>query len=470
MGSKADKFPDESGRLRVRQREGTPSNLFRTLRQLLWPATHETARNGFGLGPADSLESSSSAIENCHHNDGNGDALAARLESSARAIVERREGLRTGALCVSAAVSDRNEGGVSFATQFFRFVIGLGWLAIAGWLFFEVSHARSTQDALAFGIQISDATVLMQTFIIVGSFGVGAAILTAALVAYMGGADNANLRACGEELGVTIANESKEFDDALDILRHNMDERRNPADAVIDLSSAHLTALEAQAFFRELGFLTETEHGEAALKFRGFLRSYALITIPPPPPGALVFIFGFLAGAALIYLQYAPPPEATAVPLAIAKYPWAVVALLGGGVLYAVSGLILNAISRSFSSVANDRGIDEALESLRSAFTAREAPRPVDVIRRIEDALEVFRARVGRLSTDGRDANRYAIETEAQDVANPDWRHRDTTAHFIDPGFQAAPKAWRMDPPVKSDVGKTAPKRSLFNLKGDAEK
>ncbi|MFQ5562934.1 MAG: hypothetical protein ACE5FO_05135 [Parvularculaceae bacterium] len=398
-------------------------------------------------------------------------ALSIRLEESARAIIERRAGLRDRARAVSASVADRQAGEVSLFAQSLRFLIGLGWLGIAMWLYFSVTQTPAEDAALPFGLPLEDAMVLMRTFMIVGAVGLAAAILAAAVTSIVGGADNAKLRQRGEELGEAIATASKEFDDDLDRFRRDMDARGDPADAVVDLSRAHLTALEAQAFFRELAFLFDADNENAGVEFRGFLRSHA----PPSKrePAGLVFLVGLVVGAALAYAQVrlggAPAAEAgeaagDSVPLAIAQYPWALAALALGGVLFAAAGLIAAFIAQFFASAAAG-GVDEALDALRSEFTAREAPRPVDVIRRIEDALAVFRARVGRLTERDRRANRSADETAAEMADEPAWRKRDTSVRFVDAGFQAAPKTWRADPHVKIGDGETAPKRRFFGLK-----
>lgn len=403
--------------------------------------------------------------------------LAVRLEKSARAIIERRAGLREGARAVSTAVADRRAGEISLAAQSLRLVIGFAWMGVAVWLYLTVANNAPVTPYLP-QVSAADAIVLMQTFFVVGAVGLGAAILAMSLTAFVGGADNASLRGRGEALGEAIAIASKEFDEALDAYRRGMDERVDPADAVIDLSRAHLTALEAQAFFRELAFLFDADSENAGLKFRGFLRSYS--SVQARRPVGPIFVIGAAIGAALTYAAmstFAPGGTESAAPaaentvsasLAIARYPWAMAALLGGGAVYAAAGLLMEVMLGAFASPATGRGVDEALDALRSAFTAREAPRPVDVIRRIEDALAVFRARVGRLAKRDRAANQSAGETAAHLAEEPAWRRRDASVRFVDTGFQAAPKSWRADPHIKIDPGETAPKRGSRKLdKGD---
>jgi hypothetical protein len=395
--------------------------------------------------------------------------LGMLLESSAHKIVQRADELKTRANHLVSRIDDRAQGEITLATQSVRFLIGGVWLLTAVWLYLTGVGAM----AGPVGMSAEDAQILARTFFPIGAAGIGVAMAAAALVAATGNGANDKVRREANDLGLFIAETAQDFDHDLTRLREEMNRRSKPEDAVYDLSRAHLIALEATAYFRKISFITGTEGEEAKLRFRKFLSR------PSPPVAAEAFVVGVLLGALVVAVLFVPKPEITvgAIP-DIAKYPWASNLLLFGGILYAGAGVILSLMGGVISAGAKVRAQADALDSLRSAFTTREAPRPIDVIRRIEDAVDVFRARVGgrrkRSSDDqSRDASsnqrsaNFADNTSELDT--PSWRQRDTSAKFVDAGFQAAPQTWRADAYAKKieseQSGKTGSKRGLFKLK-----
>lgn len=394
--------------------------------------------------------------------------LGSLLEDSAHSMVRRMDILREQAERLVARIADRVEAEVTLITQSMRVLIGLGWLGVAGWLYYATLTARAENMAvLPSGMPVADAMVLSQTFLTIAAAGLGVAFGVAALVNLFGDGDNAKVRREAEEFGLAIADASREFDRDLTALRAEMDKRPNPGDAVTDLSRAHLTALEACAFFRTMPFLTNTEGEEADRQFRRFLTRPA-----QSPPSLPVFIAGALTGAFLVYYFLVPRPEGEpSAPLAIARYPWAVNLLFFGGLFYAAVGVFLSFFSGALGAGAAAKARAEALDALRGAFTAREAPRPADIIRRIEDAVDVFRARVEgerRSRSNGAVSNHSSgFSAEEDDV--PHWRRRDSSARFVETGFQSAPKTWRADAYAKkiSSEGdrETGSKRGLPGLK-----
>ena len=296
-------------------------------------------------------------------------------------------------------------------------------------------------------------------------------MLVGAIVAMSGNGANDKVRQEAHYLGLAIADTAQEFDDDLTQMREEMNRRGNPADAVVDLSLAHLTALEATAYFREISFLTGSEGEEANLRFRDFLAR-------PPSKGSMIegFILGALISAIITMVLVGPKPELPAVATLpdISKYPWAANLLLYGGIFYALAGIFVSFAGGLVSAGAVIRAREDALASLRGAFTSREAPRPADVIRRIEDAVDVFRARVGDRRPDSAradhlDAGGKNFDPGQTDSANPDWRKRDSSAQFVESGFQSAPQTWRADAYAKKFEAqgrdKTGSKRGLLGLK-----
>jgi len=401
------------------------------------------------------------------------------LEESAHNSVMRARALESRADLLVSRIADRAQGEITLATQWVRFVIGGLWLLTAIWLYFTSTGALSGDlSALSSGVTLEDARILALTFLPIGLAGIGVAVAAVALVAATGNGANTKVRREANDLGIFIADTAQDFDRDLTRLREEMNRRANPADAVIDLSRAHLTALEATVYFREISFISGTEGEEARLRFRKFLSR-------PTPASALeAFVIGFLLGAIVIAYLYVPRPEvAVRVLPDIAKYPWASNLLLFGGIFYASAGVILSLIGGALSANATTKARSDALDALRGAFTAREAPRPVDVIRRIEDAVDVFRARVGgrreKTGGDQRSASQFGCASSGQHNTNfadnmddqdiPSWRRRDTSARFVDTDFQAAPDTFRTDAYAKKieadRAGKTGSKRGLFKLK-----
>ncbi|GJL95341.1 MAG: hypothetical protein DHS20C05_17460 [Hyphococcus sp.] len=403
--------------------------------------------------------------------------LSTQLEESARAMVSRAEQLKADADRLVWRIGERADGEITMAAQALRVLIGIVWLGVAAWLYNAGLSAKAADMAVtAGGMPVDDAFVLSRTFLIIAAAGLGVAFFVGAIVQAVGKAGNDKIRREAEQLGMNIAETSRDFDNALTGFRANMDKRNNPADAVDDLSRAYLTALEAQAYFREISFLTGMEGREASHLFRGFLHRPSV-----PPPAGPVFILGGMlgvfSGALFVYKTMVPRPEVVepVAPLAIAQYPWALNLLFFGGVAFAAAGIVLSLFSGLFISGAIAKAREEALDALRGGFTAREAPRPADVVRRIEDAVDVFRARVGR---SGGSRNLAASSQKQSDYSSgasgsysggddeiPAWRRRDSSAKFVDTGFQAAPGEWRTDAFEKKLSGEPEAKRGLFKLK-----
>lgn len=376
--------------------------------------------------------------------------LSSLLEESAHAMVRRNDELRGLSRNLAARIEERRNGEITMAAQAVRVVIGLVWLGVAIWLYNAILTARA--DGLAAipgGAALADAAVLMQTFLIVAGAGLGVAFGVAALARALGNADNSGVCREAEKLGGAIADATGEFDKTLSALRGAMDRRAHPADAVNDLSRAHLTALEAHAFFREIGFLTGAEDDQSLRQFRTFLgRSVSgggggLLDL------AITFIAGGAFGALAMHVAIGPEPEPVTQAksvLSIMQYPWAVQLILAGGLLYAGAGAFLSLFTGPLTEGVAASARADALTALRSGFAAQSALRPADITRRIKDAVDVFRARIGG-SSSGRNQSAMANHDPAfsTEEDTPEWRRRDSSVKFVDAGFSAAPERWRTD-------------------------
>jgi hypothetical protein len=186
-------------------------------------------------------------------------------------------------------------------------------------------------------------------------------------------------------------------------------------------------------------------------------------------------MLGGMIGAGYIFANFVPRPETVVpvTPLAIAQYPWALNILVWGGIAYASAGVVLTFMAGFFESSAAASARSEALSALRSTFTAHEAPRPADVVRRIEDAVDVFRARCGGDGQTSRAKANHSASTEAPFHADDDeipvWRRRDHAAKFVETDFQSVPERWRTDAYAKKNAREPAAKRGLKGLKKSAQ-
>ncbi len=412
--------------------------------------------------------------------------LSTLLEESAHAMVRRTEDLHGLARRLALRIEERRNGEITMAAQGLRVVIGLVWLGASVWLYNAILTARADDLAvIPGGAPLSDAAVLMRTFFLVAAAGLGVAFGTAALARALGNADNGRVRREAERLGAAVAETAGEFDRTLSALRRAMDQRSRPADAVDDLSRAHLTALEAHAFFREIGFLTGEDDDQSLRLFNGFLgRAAGRESGGVLAASLLSFIAGGALGALGVYAAIAPEPEiietAPEAALAIMQYPWAAYLLILGGAFYAAAGAFLSFFAGPLTSDIAAKAREDALTALRSGFAAHSAMGPADVTRRIKDAVDVFRARVGGgggaragLSgsrTEDASANHAGAFSTEDDV--PEWRRRDSSVKFVSTGFSAAPSGFRTDAFAKKfsgdKAGETGSKRGGEGLKNRA--
>lgn len=392
--------------------------------------------------------------------------LTTLLEQSAHAMARRKDDLREPAARLAARIAERREGEVTLAAQAFRVLIGLVWLGVAIWLYIAVLNARADGvSVVGPGIPLDDASVLMQVFLIVAGAGLGVAFGVAALTRAFGNADNDRIKKDAAAFGGAIADAADEFDSTLSALRSAMDRRGHPADAVDDLSRAHLTALEAHDFFREISFLNGAEDEHSRRMLRGFLARAAGGGAGPSP--LLTFASGGLLGAFITYALVAPPrPEEIEgvgkATLAIMQYPWAAKLIVIGGLIYALVGAALSFFTGPLTDRVAEKARADALTAIRSGFAARSVLHPADISHRIKDAVDVFRARVGGGGSGGGargGASRSAMgpapaqtnhasadfSSEPPESREPEWRRRDSSVKFVDAGFSPAPESWRTD-------------------------
>ena len=409
-------------------------------------------------------------------------ALSTLLEDSARKMVRRTVELNRQADDLIYGLYRRGEAEITLSAQALRVLIGLIWLGVASWLFYN--GQRGDAGALPAGMSAADALVLSGTFFIVSAAGLGVAFGVAAIVALFGNGNNGRIQSLAAQLGQSMADSSRKFDDALTDIRDRIRDKEDAAGGIYDLTHAFSIVFETNYFSQGIRFLWDSGDGESPYQFRGFLRRES-----PQPPALPVFILGAiigaLTGALYVYAKYAPDAQslaeglaasATATSVAIAQYPWAANLLLLGAFLYAGMGALLSLASPLIAGPAVSKARDDALIAIRSEFTKSGGANPHDIIRRLEDLIAILHARVDS-HRDGRGerhngANHPAASNasySAEDSEIPSWRRRDSSLTFVDAGFTTAPKEWRTDAFAKKfsaeDDRKPASKRGRLSFK-----
>jgi hypothetical protein len=369
-------------------------------------------------------------------------SLSVRLDEAARDMTRRADRLREGADALATLIAQRGDGEIARLAQLLRAGIAAVWLGLAVWLAFGAG-------AQALAVAAEDASALARMFFLVGAAGLAAAAAIAAVIKITGKADNRAIRTQAAMLGRSIAETGRGFDEALAQSRSAMDRRSHAAQAVVDLSRAHIVALEACAFFREVAFLTGADEEKAHRGFQEFLR--------PPPASRLLplFLAGSLmaAAAGVVLLTIAPGPDllAAAPPGGVAQYPWAFFVVLLGGIVYAGAGLLTRILAGAAApGGAADRARREGLAAMRAAYGEENAPPVDEIIERTQDALEILRGRLGAMGggavtarTNHRGPQSADFSPDEADI--PPWRRRDSSVRFVESRFGAAPAPWRTD-------------------------
>ena len=266
------------------------------------------------------------------------------------------------------------------------------------------------------------------------------------------------------------------------------------ADAMIaNVSRAHLTALEAKLLFQPIDFLTMRDERQAKAGFRDYITSAA----PQPGPNGiltmLIFtILGFIFGIGIGYNLFDPNSgallsqllETQAFPLS--AYPQVGLAFFISLMIYAYAGLFSNSVIAALGPQAMaSKGAANALNAVRSAFFAADAPTPDDIITHVETIAEILTLRLSSAPKKGQTKSAHQMNEAAyapqdhapQDIGGasfaeedvPSWRRTKQGPRFVDTGFQSAPQSWRADPHLDLD-GKnisrgSGAKRSLLSFK-----
>ncbi len=349
------------------------------------------------------------------------------------------------------AMSERLSGEARLIAQGIRLLVGLVWLCVALVLFFGIGP-YAPPETLTSNIPRHHASALGQLFLIAAMPACLFAIVAGVYVSQSAGS-NRRVRQAAENLGLHIAQVARGFDEKLSALLRDVNEEKNPAIAAQNLSLAHMTALEAQIFFRRLKFLHGEPRAEALRELRRFLKGgdaygSALGT------SVLSFFLGALVSF-FIFGEKPTPSTTAASPPDILLYPGLFFALVIGGMIYVFAGVLTHALVPTFTGLSR-KSLNDALDSLRSAYTADNAPRFVEVIRRVEESMAGFQTRLQGISAsqsrkaalaprenqngsnlcDRADEAQTDLKGRARDLP---WRNRDDSVRFVDAGFQSSP-------------------------------
>ena len=370
-------------------------------------------------------------------------SLGFLLRQSANSIGRGRRLLSERGRALAAAIDAQGREDAVLLAQAARLAIALFWLFIAVILAREVAAAGG---APVRGLAAGDAQMAARVFFALAALGVVAAFVGGFLARGLSGGA---MREAADALGAASGRSARDYGETLDALRAQLERQaRRPGDALDDLARMHLVALEASAFFSEIQFLAETDGDDAVAKFRGFLRERA-----PAPPGSgagglLLFALGAAFGVGLA----AALREGAAAGLSSGLPLWVLAASLGFALLYFAVGPLFRAAAGAADDLAL-RARAAALDRVRAAFAAENAPRLDDLVRRTEDAIAILKARLGD------DARREAAE---QAGAEPAWRRPPEPPQFVAAAFDPAPPTFHAGQPrARNNAGPKQPPAGL---------
>ena len=392
--------------------------------------------------------------------------LGSQLIRATHNIDQTDAGLSKKTDALRAAIRNRFEGETRSTAWAIRIVVAIIWLFVCMLLFF---FGPGQQNSIFETMVHDDAVILGRLFLMISlASGIFAMVAYIYLQHSIGG--NRQVRQAAENLGLHIAGIARQFDTALSGHLGAVNREQDIGAAADHLAHAHMTALEAQLFFRQLKFL-HAEPREAALSdLARFLKRPRNIASPV----MLIFLLGAVFGIAFVGIvgvifgtseRSIVTTVVTGTSAGLLRYPEFLSLLLGGAIVYLMAGVFAERIMPAFGST-RQQIFDDALDSLRGAYTADDAPRFNEVIRRVEDTMAAFRSRIDGLYQTSKTNNDGAISeggisdsvgdhaiapaadsliqrngaSPASGDSELPWRNRDTEVRFVDTGFQAAPK------------------------------
>ena len=351
---------------------------------------------------------------------------------------------------LASAIDTRVASEARLIAQAIRLTIGLIWLSVGIALLISAGQedaAGLISNGFVNGMPQSHAYGIARIFLI--------AALPASLIAifayiYIRQSTGSGLhvRQAADRLGQEIAGHARTLYDDISALIDRTNRAPHAADRVEPLVRAHQKAFETQYFFRKLSFLTADRKTSLA-SLEAFLPGAAGI------PAGLVFGAGYLIGTGVTALLFTDGPRLDPAIIRqlsgpdIFQYEGFLITLVGLAFLYVIVGMICDLLIPFFGATRR-QAIEDALDVLRGAVTANNAPRKAEILQRIEDAEAAFVDHLRTLESDAARGKRegtrngdpeHRLNGDKQKRGDNDlsWRHRDTDLQFVDSGFQAAP-------------------------------
>lgn len=300
---------------------------------------------------------------------GDGVSFGFLVRQSAAAIERGRALIDARGADLARAATARASGEAMLAAWGARLFIALFWVFVGVVLAREAAAGYPVR-----GLDAAGAATLARIFVAVGVLGAVAAFIGGYLVR----AGETSYR--GEAgFGGEAGRIARDFAETAAQLKDRIG--RDGASAA-DLSRLHLIAVEAVSFLEGVSFLSEPDHRRAEEKFSAFLDRHS----PPPRAGggSLLLILGAVIGAVAASGGW-PRLGAAGLPL------WAVAALPGLALFYALLGAVFTAAGAAPAGSAPAKTRHAILAGLRKAYVEAGAPRTPDLLREIEAAVAAGR-------------------------------------------------------------------------------
>lgn len=356
-----------------------------------------------------------------HHRQDDGEvSFAFLLRQCVHALERARDLVDARGADLARAASARGASDAMLAAWAARLFIALFWVFVGVILTREASSGLPVR-----GLDAASAAMLARVFVALGVLGAVAAFVGGYLVR----AGEKSFR--GETgFGAEAGRIAREIGENVAAIRDRIGEDGASAG---DVSRLHFAGVEAAAFFESVAFLAEADHHRAEEKFSAFLNRHA--PAAPASGGPLLILLGVLIGAVAVAGGW-PRLGVAALPL------WAVLALPGLSLLYAVLGAVFAAAAAASAGSSPSKARHEILHSLRTAYVEAGAPRADDLIEEIEGALSLVRRSQGR-----HDRNEpAAADSNAREFS---WSRPPEGPRFVPQSFEAAPPIFRAETQAK---------------------
>ncbi len=438
-----------------------------------------------------------------------GRRLWTTLLASANGVAERSRRLRARAQDVAIALDRRRDGDAVGVAVLIRVLAGVAFVVVAAMMSsqfgkaFQSLRIEETAALLAaegastiaeldpadvaaaearavdrvppvMGVAPADVTGITSLFFLVGLWAIGAALLHYFASGLFGARSNAPIARASRAFGDAIASMLAEIGDSLEQSRSRLQTPgRGASEISRDVSEAHLAAEEAVLLFRDVDFLADDPHGRgwggagAVDRYREYLgrvgarptsRWLEYVTIGVVI-GTLFAAFAFPTALFFTLERFfeIPPGEARETisaqlpQSALSKYPTFVTGFAWGLGVFAMAGVLGEAMSRPMNRGRRRVRLGQSLDTVRGAITKAEAPGARDIAMHVEALSAIFQERLAASKPGAAAPSRAAAAGPASaDFTGAregdGWRQDgDAAPRFVEPRFESAPKQWLAD-------------------------